>query len=89
MTTSEGRNLKAAKSRDVRLMLEEALDTIAARLDEEEVNAFMVAKYLDAIKAYAALRADDAKPKGVRDELKAKRDGRTGGRAAAHASGNA
>lgn len=84
-------NLAAAKSGERRRALEELRDTLASLLDttEAQVHAQLAAQYRATLADLAAL--DDAKPtpKGLRDELKAKRDAKQGGRATAHASSNA
>ena len=85
-------NLTAARTEDRRAALVELRDTLASLLDstEAQVHAQLAAQYRAALAEIAeidAARAD--KPKGVRDELKAKRDSRTGGRSTAHASSNA
>ena len=83
-------NLVAAQSGDRRKALEALRDTLAGLLDETEaqVHAQLAAQYRATLNDLAAL--DDVKaPKGSVDELKVKRDSRSGGRAAANASSNA
>lgn len=87
-----GLNLDAAQSNDRRKALVALRDTLAAQLDttEAQIHAQLAAQYRATLDAIAELDAAAAgKPKGIRDELKAKRDERTGGRATAHASRNA
>ena len=85
-------NLQAAQSGDRREALVSLRDTLAVMLDQTEaqIHAQLAAQYratLTEIEEIDAAR--NGKPKGVRDELKARRDERSGGRATAHASGNA
>jgi len=85
-------NLSAAQSNDRREALVTLRDTLATMLDQTEaqIHAQLAAQYRATLAEIAEIDAAKAgKPKGVRDELKAKREARTGGRAEAHASGNA
>ena len=85
-------NLTAAQSNDRREALVALRDTLATMLDQTEaqIHAQLAAQYRATLAEIAEIDAAKAgKPKGVRDELKAKRDARTGGRAEAHASRNA
>jgi uncharacterized protein (DUF2267 family) len=85
-------NLQAAQSGDRREALVALRDTLAVMLDQTEaqIHAQLAAQYRATLAEIAEIDSAAAgKPKGVRDELKAKRDGRQGGRSAAHASGNA
>ncbi len=68
-------NLAAATSGDTRKALEALRDTLASLLDstEAQVHAQLAAQYRATLADLAALD-DSAKPKGLRDELKAKRD---------------
>lgn len=87
-----GSNLSAAQSEDRREALVALRDTLAGLLDstEAQVHAQLAAQYRATLAEIAEIDAAAAgKPKGIRDELKAKRDARTGGRSAANASGNA
>jgi len=57
---------------------------------EAQIHAQLAAQYRATLAEIAEIDAAlNGKPKGVRDELKAKRDERTSGRAAAHSSANA
>ena len=84
-------NLTAARSGDRRAALEALRDTLAGLLDttESQVHAQLSAQYRATLLELAEIDGAKGQPKGVRDELKAKRDGRSGGRTAAHASSNA
>jgi uncharacterized protein (DUF2267 family) len=85
-------NLTAAQSGDRREALVALRDTLATMLDQTEaqIHAQLAAQYRATLAEIAEIdQAANGKPKGVRDELKSKRDARAGGRAAAHASGNA
>ena len=84
--------LEAAQSGDRRATLEALRDMLSAQLDgtEAQVHAQLAAQLRATLADIAEIdAATGAKPKGVRDELKSKRDARTGGRATAHASSNA
>lgn len=85
-------NLSAAQTGDRRDALVALRDTLASMLDttEAQIHAQLAAQYRATLADIAEIdAATGAKPKGVRDELKSKRDARTGGRATAHASSNA
>ena len=84
-------NATAAATGDQRAALEALRDTLAALLDTttSQVHAQLAAQYRATLADLAALDGANAKPKGVRDELKAKRDSRKGGRATTDASANA
>ena len=85
-------NLSAAQSNNRREALVALRDTLASLLDttESQVHAQLSAQYRGTLAEIAEIdAASGEKPKGGVDELKSKRDARTGGRAAAHASGNA
>ena len=85
-------NLQAAQSNDRRAALVALRDTLATMLDQTEaqIHAQLAAQYRATLAEIAELDlAANGKPKGIRDELKERREGRTGGRAEAHASGNA
>lgn len=85
-------NLQAAQSGSRRDALVALRDTLATMLDQTEaqIHAQLAAQYRATLAEIAEIDlAATGKPKGIRDELKAKRDARTGGRAEAHASGNA
>lgn len=85
-------NLQAAQSGSRRDALVALRDTLATMLDQTEaqIHAQLAAQYRATLAEIAEIDlAAAGKPKGIRDELKAKRDARTGGRAEAHASGNA
>ena len=83
-------NLSAASSGDHRAALEALRDTLASLLDstEAQVHAQLAAQYRATLADLAALDAVTAKPKGLRDELKAKREAKDR-RPAADASANA
>lgn len=85
-------NLTAARSGDRREALVALRDTLAGLLDttESQVHAQLAAQYRAALAEIAEI--DGVKvvtPKGVRDELTAKRDARKGGRTTSNASANA
>ena len=85
-------NLSAAQTGDRRDALVALRDTLASMLDttEAQIHAQLAAQYRATLADIAEIdAATGAKPKGVRDELKSKRDARTGGRSTAHASSNA
>jgi hypothetical protein len=85
-------NLSAAQSDDRRQALVALRDTLAGLLDttESQVHAQLSAQYRATLLEIAEIDGLSAvKPKGGVDELKAKRDSRSGGRAAANASRNA
>ena len=83
-------NLSAASSGDHRAALEALRDTLASLLDTSEANvhAQLAAQYRATLADLAALDNVAAKPKGLRDELKAKRDAKDRG-ATSDASANA
>lgn len=85
-------NLTAAQTGDRRKALVELRDTLAVMLDQTEaqIHAQLAAQYRATLSEIAEIDAAlNGKPKGVRDELKAKRDARQGGRSEANASSNA
>lgn len=85
-------NLQAAQTGDRREALVALRDTLATMLDQTEaqIHAQLAAQYRATLAEIAEIEAAvNGKPKGVRDELKDRRDSRQGGRSAAHASGNA
>ena len=84
--------LEAAQSGDRHATLVALRDKLASELDdtESQVHAQLSAQLRGTLAEIAEIdAASGEKPKGGVDELKSKRDARTGGRAAAHASGNA
>ena len=91
MAVDMASNREAAASGDTRAALEALRDTLASLLDttEAQVHAQLAAQYRATLADIAALDGVAGKPKGLRDELKAKRDTKQGGRATAHASANA
>jgi len=85
-------NLDAARTESRREALVALRDTLASLLDstEAQVHAQLAAQYRGTLAEIAEIdAATNGKPKGVRDELKSKRDARQGGRTTAHASSNA
>ena len=83
-------NLAAATSGDTRKALEALRDTLASLLDstEAQVHAQLAAQYRATLADLAALTDAAGKPKGLRDELKAKREAK-GRRPTPNASANA
>lgn len=85
-------NLQAAQTGDRRQALVSLRDTLAVMLDQTEaqIHAQLAAQYRATLAEIDEIDAAKAgKPKGVRDELKAKREARSGGRTKANASRNA
>ena len=84
--------LPVAQTGDRRKTLEALRDKLASELDDtdKQVHAQLSAQLRGTLAEIAEIdAANGVKPKGGVDELKAKRDTRTGGRSTAHASGNA
>lgn len=85
-------NVEAAATGDRRKALVALRDTLAEQLDstEAQIHAQLAAQYRATLTEIDEIDAAKAgKPKGVRDELKAKREARSGGRTKANASRNA
>lgn len=84
-------NLTAAQTNDRRQALVALRDTLASLLDstEAQVHAQLAAQYRAALSEIAEIDgATVEKPKGLVDEIKAKRDAKNR-KPTAHASGNA
>lgn len=85
-------NLSAAQSNNRREALVALRDTLATMLDQTEaqIHAQLAAQYRATLLEIEGIdAAANGKPKGIRDELKAKRESRSSGRTATHASSNA
>lgn len=83
-------NLEAARTGDARKALEALRDTLASLLDstEAQVHAQLAAQYRATLADLAAIDGAGAKPKGLLDELGAKRVAKGRG-ATSNASSNA